>query len=477
MSSSVRFLLNGLAETAVAAAPDMTVLRWLRLQARLTGTKEGCAEGDCGACTVALAEPGPQGLVWRPANACILLMGQIHGKLLVTVEGLADGARLHPVQEAMVARHASQCGFCTPGFVMSLFAAYRNRERPQTESIHDALAGNLCRCTGYRPIVDAARDSLGAESADRFDALEPAILEALRAIAAQPALACETPEGRFLAPRDKYELACALAADPQARILAGGTDLALEVTKRHARLPSLIALGRVAALRRVEEDARTLTLGAAAPYEDLLERLAALAPTLGVLLRRLGSRQIRALGTIGGNLANASPIGDMAPALIALEGSLRLESARGMREIALEDFFLAYRRTALEAGEFIDSVRLRKPGPSDFFDVEKISRRFDQDISAVCGAIRFESAQGVIRGARIAFGGMSATSARARHAEAALEGAPLAMASFARAAAALTQDFAPLSDHRASADHRMRTARNLFVRWGEAATRPPEAAP
>lgn len=469
MSSRIRFLLNGLAETEVAAAPDMTVLRWLRLHARLTGTKEGCAEGDCGACTVVLAERLGEGLVWRAVNACILLMGQIHGKLLVTVEGLADGERLHPVQDAMIARHASQCGFCTPGFVMALFAAYRNREQARTETIHDAIAGNLCRCTGYRPIVDAARDALAGNGSDRFTALEPAILDALRAIADGPALACETPTGRYLAPRDRSELACALAADPQARLVAGGTDLALDVTKRRQRLPSLIALGAVAELRRVKEDARTLTLGAALPYEDLLARLAALSPALGVLLRRLGSRQIRALGTIGGNLANASPIGDMAPALIALGARLRIDSAQGARELPVEDFFLAYRKTALEPGEFIDSVRVEKPGEGDFFDIEKISRRYDQDISAVCGAVRFTRQGGRARGVRIAFGGMAATPMRARRAEAALEGAPLAPESFVRAAQALAQDFTPIGDFRASAAYRMETARNLFIRWSEAA--------
>ena len=461
MSNSVRFLLNGLTEVAAEAPPDLSVLQWLRTHRRLTGTKEGCAEGDCGACTIVLADAHESALNWRAANACILMMGQVHGKLLVTVEGLADGALLHPVQAAMVERHASQCGFCTPGFVMSLFAAYRQGEAPETEAIHDALAGNLCRCTGYRPIVDAARDALPSGGIDRFTPMEPAIVASLHAINNAGALDCVTKHGRFTVPRTRADLARELAANPEARIISGGTDLALDITKRHQRLPHLISLVSVPELRRIEVSDIEIIAGAAATYAELLPHLAMLDPSFEVLLRRLGSRQIRSLGTIGGNLANASPIGDTPPALLALGAFVRLESAAGSRELGLDDFFTGYRRTALQPGEFIESVRIPKPAHGALFRVDKISRRFDQDISAVCGAIAFSLRDGLIHAPRIAVGGMAATPLRARHAEVAL----VETQSFERAADALAQDFQPLSDFRASADYRLQTAQNLFERW------------
>ncbi len=461
MSNSVRFLLNGLTEVAAAAPPDLTVLQWLRTHRRLTGTKEGCAEGDCGACTIVLADACDGGLHWRAANACILMMGQIHGKLMVTVEGLADGALLHPVQTAMVERHASQCGFCTPGFVMSLFAAFRQGAAPETEAIHDTLAGNLCRCTGYRPIVDAARDALSSGGIDRFTPMESAIAAALHAIDSAGPLDCVTPQGRFTAPRTKADLVRELETNPDARLICGGTDLALDVTKRHQRLPHLISLASVRELRRIEVSNSGIIAGATATYADLSPHLATLDPSFAILLRRLGSQQIRSMGAIGGNLANASPIGDMPPALLALGAFVRLESAAGVRELELDDFFVGYRRTVLQKGEFIESVRIPKPARSAMFRVDKISRRFDQDISALCGAIAFSMQDGLIRAPRIAFGGMAATPMRARHAEAAL----LETQSFERAADALAQDFQPLSDFRASAGYRLHTAQSLFERW------------
>ncbi|MBX9758208.1 MAG: xanthine dehydrogenase small subunit [Beijerinckiaceae bacterium] len=465
MSAKVRFLLNGLEEVAVAPAPDLTILQWLRTQRRLTGTKEGCAEGDCGACTIAVAEPRDGALAWLPANSCIMMVGQLHGRLLVTVEGLADGGELHPVQSAMVAHHASQCGFCTPGFVMSLFAAFRSGNRAEADGVHDSIAGNLCRCTGYRPIVDAALDALSQPRTDRFSDLKAQIAERLRAIAAGGALACASPEGRFVAPMTRAELTSALRNDPSARILAGGTDLGLDVTKRRQRQSSLISVNAVRELKLLEKRRGELVLGAAVTYADALPHLAAIDESIGVLLRRLGSSQIRALGTIGGNLANASPIGDTPPILIALGASVVIGGARGEREMALDEFFTGYRRTALEAGEFIDRIVIPLPGAGRFVRVDKISRRFDQDISAVCGAISFSRDGDTIRQPRIAFGGMAATPARARRAEQALDGAPFIAEAFAAAAQALREDFTPIDDFRASARYRMSAAQNLFERW------------
>lgn len=472
----VRFLLNGLEEVCAAPPPDQTVLQWLRVQRRLTGSKEGCAEGDCGACTVVLAEPEGDGLRWRPANACILMMGQLHGRLLVTVEGLADGESLHPVQAAMVAHHASQCGFCTPGFVMSLFAAFRSGESARTSEIHDCVAGNLCRCTGYRPIVDAAADALSGSRDDRFSPLATDIATRLREIAAGPALSVETDAGRFLAPRSRSQLAAALAADPGARLIAGGTDLGLDVTKRRQPQRSLVSVNAVAELKTMEEQDGALVIGAAVPYADALPRLAAIDPSIGVLLRRLGSRQIRALGTIGGNIANASPIGDTPPLLLALGASVTIGSATGEREVSLDAFFTGYRRTVLRPGEFIDRISIPLPRPGDLVQVDKISRRFDQDISAVCGALFLRREGDRIALARVAFGGMAATPARATAVEAALTGAPVSRQTFENAAQALARDFKPIDDFRASAAYRLRAAENLFERWFLAATGALEAA-
>lgn len=471
MSAFVRFLLNGLDEVAVQTAPDETVLQWLRGRRRLTGTKEGCAEGDCGACTIALAEVGDDGrLAWSSANACILLMGQLHGRLLVTVEGVADGQRLHPVQAAMVAHHASQCGFCTPGFVMSLFAAFRNGGSAEPPDVHDALAGNLCRCTGYRPIVAAAKEALAGPRSDRFEALEPEIAARLNGIADAGPLSCSSGGGEFIAPRTRADLRAALDARPSARIVSGATDLGLDVTKRRQRQPCLVSVASVAELKRIERRDGALVIGAAATYSQALPHLNALDPSAGLLLRRLGSQQIRALGAIGGNLANASPIGDTAPLLLALGARVVVNGAQGEREVALDRFFTGYRQTTLQRGDFIDRIVIPLPAARDFLRVDKVSRRFDQDISALCGAIAFARDGERIVAPRVAFGGMAPIPARAPHAEHALAGALLTQSAFDAAASALARDFAPIDDFRASAAYRMRVAQNLMRRWFLAAS-------
>lgn len=459
----LRFLLNGVETVTLNPAPDLTILEWLRNHRRLTGTKEGCAEGDCGACTVAIGEVDDGQLRFRAINACVAMTAQLHGKMLVTVEGLAQGKQLHPVQSAMVENHASQCGFCTPGFVMSLFARFHDQAPPELEEIHDTLAGNLCRCTGYRPIVDAAMQALGESRDDRFTGkIEDCIAELAKLDA--PPTSVNSADGETFLPQRRAQLNALLTQHPQAVLLAGGTDLGLDVTKRSKRWPLVISLQNVEELNTISADDRRLRIGAAANYSDIMPYFARFGESAMTLLRRLGSTQIRNLGTMGGNIANASPIGDTPPLLLALGATLHIDGVNGERTIAIDDCFTGYRKTALAAGEYIASIEIPYPQDNEFFYTEKISRRFDQDISAVCGAFWLRLENGLIADARIAYGGMAARPERAAHAEKALAGAPFATHSFEAAARALSQDFKPISDFRASANYRMTTAQNLLRR-------------
>ncbi|MBI3514382.1 MAG: xanthine dehydrogenase small subunit [Proteobacteria bacterium] len=468
MSGRISFLLNGEPRSIGDVAPTTTVLEYLRGAERACGTKEGCAEGDCGACTVVLGEPAGDSIRYRAINGCIALLPQIDGKLLLTVEGLADGAALHPVQDAMVAADASQCGFCTPGFVMALFAFQHGGEAAHADAVHEALAGNLCRCTGYRPIV-AAAERIAGTADQKFAALEPTLGAALAALPRDD-LALAHGADRFFAPTSLELLLALRAAYPEAHLLAGGTDLALLVTKEYRALERVIAVTRVPELQRVVSDDTTLTVGAAVTYTDALLAIERHWPSLGLMIRRLGSRQIRNVGTIGGNLANASPIGDMPPALIALGAAVTLRSLTGARELALEDFFIDYRRTALRPDEIVEAVRIPLPRAAELFRTDKVSKRWDQDISAVCGAYRITRAGDRVTDARIAFGGMAATPRRAPLCERALIGRPWAEATIEAAVAALDQDFLPIGDWRASADYRRRVAGNLLRRlWLETA--------
>lgn len=469
MSEPVRFVSRG---QVVTVAPDvphtMTVLEYLRSRLRRTGSKEGCAEGDCGACTVVVADAGPDGkLRHRAVNACILFVHQLDGKALFTIDDLADGEHLHPVQQAMVEAHGSQCGFCTPGFVMSLFAHYKSHTAPDSNSLKDALAGNLCRCTGYRPILEAGTKMYEAGRDDRFAPQEAALLKQLAGLARERMLDHSTPAGSFLAPRTAAELAETLSSLPQGEswMLAGGTDVGLWVTKQH-RLPrSIVYLGRVAELQQITDHGDRIEIGAGVTYTDAYRSIEKLHPAFARMLRRLGSTQIRNSGTIGGNIANGSPIGDSMPALIALGATLKLQSKAGIREIPLEDFFLAYRRTALASGEFVASVTVQKPGKSSRVGIYKLSKRFDQDISAVLAAFHVVLDGETVTSARLAFGGMAGIPARAHKAEALLTGRRLTPDEIEPAVAALADDFTPMSDMRASAAYRLLAAQNLLRKF------------
>jgi xanthine dehydrogenase small subunit len=466
MAEAVHFLLGHDPRELRKLDPNLTVLNWLREVERRCGTKEGCAEGDCGACTVVLGELADDRLRYRAVNACILFAPQLDGRQLITVEHLrrSDGS-LHPVQQVMVECHGSQCGFCTPGFVMSLFALYHEDRAPSRQRILDVLAGNLCRCTGYRPIVEAARRMYEIGQDDEFSARETETVAQLRAFRGGGRLAFAYGGKRYFAPRRVDELAALCEQFPSACLLAGGTDVGLWVTKQHRDLDTLIYVGAVEELRRLEATATHLEIGAAVTYTDAMAAVGGRWPDFGELIRRLGSVQIRNSGTIGGNVANGSPIGDSMPALIALGADLVLRKASARRNMPLEDFYLDYRTTTLERGEFVELIRVPLPQPERQFRCYKISKRFDQDISALLGAFNIRLAKGRVADVRIAYGGMAAIPKRATECEQALCGRPWTEPTIARGREALARDFAPISDMRASAAYRLLAAQNLLTKF------------
>jgi xanthine dehydrogenase small subunit len=461
---TVRFVLDGAVVELDGVDPTGTLLDHLRYRMGRTGTKEGCAEGDCGACTVLVGDLDASGTTidWRAVNACILFLPMVDGKALLTVESLGSSDMLNPLQACMARNGSSQCGFCTPGFVMSLHGraiGAKGHDLP----IEDCLAGNLCRCTGYGPILSAAR-TVGALAQD-----DSATVAALQALAGSTADGGEHDTRRWFAPKTADELADVLALHPDARMVAGATDVGLWVTKGLRDLDTLVFLGAIAELAAIDETPAGVRLGAMARYADAHAACTRLHPDLGELIRRIGGLQVRNSGTVGGNIANGSPIGDGPPALIALGAVLTLRSRQGRRTMPLEDYFLDYGKQDRRPGEFVESVRVPAPGADDLVHISKLSRRFDSDISAVCGAFRLSVRDGVIAGARVAFGGMAATPRRAPACEAALTGQPFTSDTITRAAAALRDDFAPLTDVRGTADYRLDSAANLLWRlWRKA---------
>ena len=476
----IRFFHRGrIVEVGPQAPATRTVLQWLREDLRATGTKEGCAEGDCGACTVVLGRLDEDGqLSLRPANACLQFLPTLDGKALFTVEDLAgaDG-RLHPVQQALRESHGSQCGFCTPGFAMSLWATYERHASAGTcasrQQLADDLSGNLCRCTGYRPILDAGQRMFELPAA-RLDRAR--VTQALQELQRDPPLSLGD---RYHAPRTLEDLAARLKARPGARLLAGSTDIGLWVTKQLRDLPELLYVGDVAEMRRIEARDGVLQLGAGVPLEEAWQALAALWPSLRELGLRFASPPVRAVGTMGGNIANGSPIGDSAPVLMALGARLLLRLGDEQRRLPLEDFYLDYMRNALRPGEFVQALEVPLPAQGQQVRAYKISKRFDSDISAVCLGASLQVQDGRLAQARLAFGGMAATVRRAAAAEAALVGQPWTEDTAHAAMAALESDFQPLTDLRASQAYRMQVAQNLILRlWWQ--TRPhaplPDAA-
>ncbi len=432
----VEFVLNG--AVVKAADPSMTLLDFIRLKQGLTGTKEGCNEGDCGACTVQVAALEGGELVHRAVNGCILLLGQMQGKSVTTVEALGGD---HPVQKAMVEHHGSQCGFCTPGIVMSLATAHREGRQDHA----DVLAGNLCRCTGYAPILRAAGAAAKAPVPEGPD--EAAMIAGL--------------SGTGFTDLDDF--ANWYAANPDAVLVGGATEVGLVLTKQLKQPENLAFINRISALQTIEHEIGGMRIGSGVLLARLRGAMAGKYPQFAEMLRRFGSVQVRNSATIGGNIANGSPIADTPPALIALEATVTLRRGRERREVLLEDFYLSYGVQDRLEGEFIESLFI--PEQVDTLGVYKISKRFDQDISALCGAFHIAITDGQITKARIAFGGMAATPKRAQAVEAALIGKPWTEATIATAQAAFAEDYAPMSDQRGSAAYRLTLAQNLLKRY------------
>ncbi|RZL57554.1 MAG: xanthine dehydrogenase small subunit [Variovorax sp.] len=499
-TSPIRFFHQGRIVEVDGAHPTRSVLDWLREDAHCTGTKEGCNEGDCGACTVVVGElaadgapDAVDGLSLQTVNACIRFLPTLHGKALFTVEDLKSrpARELHPVQQALVDCHGSQCGFCTPGFVMSLWSTYQQHQRcgtrPTRQQLADDLSGNLCRCTGYRPILDAGQ---------RMFDLPAVELDARPVVAALTRLKGErvdggtryaaTRDGRadtFHAPSTLDRFAALREAMPDARIVAGATDVGIWINKQFRDVGDILFVGGVEELKVVEErgtgDAAELYIGAGASLEAAWRALVRRAPSLTDVWLRFASPPIRNAGTLGGNVANGSPIGDGPPVLMALDAQIELRKGTRVRRMPLAEFYTGYMTSRMEAGEFVQALAVPLAAFGRTVRAYKISKRFDSDISALCGGFSIALDGGTVGEVRLAFGGMAATVQRAARAEAALAGRPWTQASVDAARRALAEDFKPLSDMRASAAYRLQVAQNLIQRlWLETRVDdplPPEA--
>ncbi|WP_425046465.1 xanthine dehydrogenase small subunit [Primorskyibacter sp. S87] len=466
--TDIRFLLNGDEVSVSDVQATLTLLDYLRLEKRLTGTKEGCAEGDCGACTVLVGRLHQGQLHYETVNACIRFLASLNGCHVVTIEHLSGpNGRLHPVQEAMIEYHGSQCGFCTPGFVMSLYALWMENPKPTETQVETAVQGNLCRCTGYEPIVRAALavNQYGSPANDHLNAERDTVTAQLTEIRQTARIVTGPDDDRAILPLNVADLAEVLAENPKATIVAGSTDVGLWVTKFMRPISPVVFISHLEELKTIEKTADALTIGAGVTYSESEDAIREAFPHLGEYWDRIAGWQVRNMGTIGGNVANGSPIGDTPPVLIAQGAEVTLQKAGGSRTLPIEDFFIDYGKQDREPGDFVASIRIPLAGEGQIDAAYKISKRRDEDISSVAAGFSVTVADGVITAARIAFGGMAATPKRAANAEAALVGQAWSAEAFEAAAIALAQDFTPLTDWRASSEYRLLVSQNLLRRF------------
>ena len=466
-SGKLSFLLNGELVELDPVSPTLTILDFLRKDRGLCGTKEGCAEGDCGACTVTIGELQGSKMSYQAVNSCISFVCSLHGKHLITVEGIKQGDKLHPLQQCMVSAHGSQCGFCTPGFVMSLYTlCYQEEPKFNRQQMNDLLAGNLCRCTGYRPIVSAAKKFLKRKNLSRYAYSDQSVAAQLKKQHFKKSHSFILDDATYHSPTTTDELANLLRDYPDATLVAGGTDVGLWVTKQHQKLDQIISLERIDALKIVRIGKDMISFGAGVNLNSAQHALAPDYPDLGELIRRFGSEQIRNRATVAGNIANGSPIGDLAPALMVLDAKLTLRVGTYRRYLKLEEFFIDYGKQDLKTSEFIESIQIPRVFKDSRFSVYKISKRFDQDISAVCGAFNLQvDYDGIVRDIRIAFGGMAGIPKRASKLERALMDEPWNLQTINKVLPLMEKDFQPITDCRGSSEYRLLAAKNLLKRF------------